>query len=221
MLKIDSLERKLKVLEECGQTTIKDFEGNTYNIILIGSQCWMAENLRSTKYSSGESITEIQDEIQWGGSIVPTFCWYNNDSMAFSSIYGGLYNFYVVSDTNRLNICPMGWHVPTSDDWDTLNQFLLNIGNVGGQLKEEGFAHWMPPNTGASNSSGFTALPAGYRDIDGTFKLVGYQTYWWSSNQSPNNIKALHLYHDSQFAFFVTQPKSRGLSVRCLKDRDE
>ncbi len=138
----------------CG--IITDGDGNTYNTVVIGSQCWMAKNLITSKYDDGTDILLVTNEAEWWNLTSPGYCWYNNVT---GNTYGALYNWHTV---NMGNPCPIGWHVPTFGEWETLDTF-LGIYQAGGILKEAGTVHWQSPNTGATNEHGFTALPGGFR----------------------------------------------------------
>lgn len=195
--------------------TVTDTDGNVYNTVIIGSQTWLKEDLKVTKYNNGQIIQNITDITVWkinnpGGA----YCWYNND-VGNKSTYGALYNWYAVQTGN---LCPKGWHVPTDTEWKILATY-LGIKVAGGKLKETGTSYWVQPNKGADNSSGFTALPGGYRGGDGSFSSIGYGGCWWSSTE-----------HDAYNAwywgmgYFVSNVgkayvhMSSGLSVRCVKD---
>ena len=157
--------------------TVYDNDGNTYNYITIGTQTWMAENLKTTKYRNGETIANVTVQADWEALATGAYCWYNNDAATNKATYGALYNWYAVADSR--NIAPTGWHVPTEAEWATLieNQGVALV--AGAKLKETGNSHWKAYNTDATNSSGFTALPGGYRrDDDGTFSVVGRYGYW-------------------------------------------
>lgn len=154
---------------------VADIDGNIYNTIAIGSQIWMKENLRTTKYNDGTSIPLVTNSTEWA-SITLGYCWYNNDPANYKSTYGALYNFLAVCSiyNGGKNICPTGWHVPSYDEWVTLAlyldpnaiQFYNTISSVaGGKLKESGTDHWQSPNFGATNETGFTALPGGYHSM--------------------------------------------------------
>jgi uncharacterized protein (TIGR02145 family) len=189
--------------------SVTDFEGNEYKTIQIGSQTWMAENLRSIKYNDGEEIPFLFSNSSWEDATAPGYCWYNNDSSA----YGALYNRYAIN-TNKL--CPAGWHVPDDDDWAAL------IDNVGGEpsggknLKETGTTHWSIMNSVATNESGFTALPAGYRNYSGAFKEISVKAYWWSAAENGNYVSLSYSYSnvDRSSTAYMTS----GFSVRCVKD---
>lgn len=196
--------------------TVTDIDGNVYNTVTIGTQVWMVENLKTTKYRDGHIISNIPDETEWTNLTSGAYCNYNNE--AINSITDGrLYNWYAVSDIR--NITPKGWHVPTDAEWTILIDFLGGIYKACGKLKESGTIHWKSPNEGADNESGFTALPGGYRTQSGFFLLYGAGGCWWSS--TPINTDLVWYYnlpfHDNIIARNVFK-KSNGLSVRCIKD---
>jgi len=137
-----------------------DIDGNVYNTITIGTQIWMKENLKTTKYNDGSSIPLVTDNTAWINLSTPGYCWYNNDAATYKSAYGAMYNWYTV---NTGKICPPNWHVPTDTQWETLITYLGGKIIAGGKMKETGTAHWTSPNIGATNETGFTALPGGYR----------------------------------------------------------
>lgn len=164
-----------------GSGTVTDSDGNVYNTVTIGTQVWMAENLRTTKYKDNTAIPLVTDNTAWTNLSTPGYCWYNNDAATNKSTYGALYNWYTV---NTGKLCPTGWHVPTDAEWSTLTTCLGGVGVAGGKLKEAGTSHWMSPNVGATNETGFTALPSGYRYAGGTFEYNGLGGWWWSSTES-------------------------------------
>ncbi len=163
--------------------TVTDIDGNTYSTVNIGAQVWMAVNLRTSKYRDGSTIPEVTENTSWEG--LSTGAWSNYGNYAPNNdTYGKLYNWHAVNDTRGL--CPQGWHVPSDAEWKALETTLgmpanelNNVGyrgdaaNVGGKLKAVDQL-WEPPNTGASNSSGFSALPGGHRNSDGQFVGVRY-----------------------------------------------
>ena len=154
-------------------SSLIDIDGNIYKIVTIGTQVWMAENLKTTKFVNGETIP------YWSGSNSKGFLYYNNDS-GNKNIYGLIYNFYTAVDSRR--ICPPGWHLPSKDEWSLLVNYLGGESVAGGKLKESGINHWKSPNTGATNSSGFTGLPGGARDCSANFVGLGISGHWWISN---------------------------------------
>ncbi len=199
--------------------TITDFDGNVYKVVKIGSQEWMAENLKVTHFRTGEEIPHIDENLSWN-SMSAAYCYYENQPINLD-VYGAIYNYYAVSD--QRNICPEGWHIPTTDDWKLLVEFLDGKDNAGGKMKVAGTDYWLSENTGGDNSSGFTALPGGYRSPSGAFNNLGTLGAWWSSDtglSNPSeNASYLFIYNNSPFAVIEELPKLYGLSVRCIKDR--
>lgn len=197
-------------------STITDADGNIYHAVTIGTQVWMVENLKTTKYNDSTSIQKVTDAIAWGTLTTPAYCWYENDSVGYKNPYGALYNWYAV---NSGKLCPVGWHVPSDAEWDTLVVYLGGDTLAGGRLKEAGTVHWLSPNTDADNSSGFTALPSGSHYTNGAFYLNGKYGWLWSSTESSSS-DAWHEYmiYNSSIIFKVASSKSLGFSVRCIKD---
>ena len=228
----------------CGTSTVADADGNVYNTVLIGTQCWMAQNLNVGTMINGASN-------QTNNNTIEKYC-YNND-LNNCNTYGGLYQwaetmqyFNGATDTSSWNpvpagnvqgICPSGWHIPTHDEWTTLERAVctsstcatdfpydnttsgLRGTDEGGKLKENGYTHWLSPNTGATNNSGFTALPGGDRNYNGTFNGVGYDGNWWVSTESST------IYAWYRFVYYIYNnidrdsiDKTYGFSVRCIRD---
>lgn len=193
--------------------TLTDSDGNNYGIVTIGTQVWMAENLKTTKYKDNTPIPLIADNNNWS---TPGYSWYNNDAATYKATYGALYNWYTV---NTGKLCPTGWHVPTDDEWRALTSYLGGEGVAGGKLKEAGTSHWLSPNLGATNETDFTAVPGGVRNIDGQFLELGNAGYWWSSTA----YDAIHAFYrdmiyDDQWVNRYRYLKGLGFSVRCIKD---
>jgi uncharacterized protein (TIGR02145 family) len=197
-------------------TTVIDADSNVYHTVNIGTQTWMVENLKTTKYNDGTTIPNVTDGTAWAVLTTPAYCWYKNDAATNKATYGALYNWYVV---NTSKLCPTGWHVPTDAEWSTLTTYLGGESIAGGKLKETGTTHWTSPNTGADNSSGFTALPGGIRIGNGTFDLIRYYGSWWSSSEV-NKTRAWHRYvgYTDRFVSRTVNDSCEGLSVRCLRD---
>ncbi len=193
---------------------VTDIEGNIYHTVTIGTQLWMVENLKVTRYRNGDLIPNVSDFTQWNNLSIGAYC--NYDNLSTNGItYGHLYNWYAVSD-NR-NICPKGWHVPSDDDWTILINYLGGKNLAGGKMKEIGTSHWNKPNTGADNISGFSALPGGLRLDDGSFKIIGSAAPWWSATEF-GATSAFALYLDSP-SVEVTRNhfvKPAGFYVRCV-----
>ena len=199
---------------------ITDSEGNSYKTATIGTQQWMAENLKVSNYNDGTTIPNITDNTQWQNNKTGAWAYYNND-VANNTKYGKLYNWYAVSSTTNgnKNICPTGWHVPTDAEWTVLTDYLGGSSIAGGKLKEVGTTSWNNPNTDATNTSLFSGLPGGYRYYDGSYKYFGANGYWWSSMQSNAGsawYRSLKGYDGS--ALRIGDGKDYGFSVRCLKD---
>lgn len=192
--------------------TVKDIDGNVYKTITIGTQTWMAENLKTSKYKDGISIPLVMDSTAWSNLTTPGHCWYNNNKATNKKLYGGLYNWYTV---NTGKLCPTGWHVPSETEWKTMITYLGGA-DAGDKLQETGTTHWLRPNTGATNESGYTALPGGCRILSGTFVTLGYCSYWWSSNGGNAGARFVG-YYDSGIER-GSYNKQFGLSVRCVRD---
>ena len=183
----------------------KDYDGKVYKTVTIGSQVWMAENLSTTKLNDGIIIENVTyDNNRWSFMETPGYCTYKSEI---------LYNGRAVA-TGKL--APKGWHVPTDADWTTLITFLGGEGVAGGKMKEAGTTHWIEPNQGATNSSGFTALPAGFRNGSGWFYYSGVYGYWWGSD-SDGGLSYINLSSYSE-AVIRGSVSNSGFSVRCIKD---
>jgi uncharacterized protein (TIGR02145 family) len=200
--------------------TVQDIDGNTYNIVTIGTQTWMAENLKTTKYSDGTVIPLVSDGPTWSGLSTPGFCWYNNDAATYQATYGALYNWYaldIISNGGK-NVCPTGWHVPFDAEWTTLTDFLGGEAVAGSKLKEVGLTHWLSPNSDATNEQSFTALPGGVRNYLGPFMQLGsIGNYWSLTESSPSNAFFRNLNNNNGNAAKVDNFKKFGMSVRCLQ----
>jgi len=201
-------EEIIFITDVSGSPTVVDIDGNVYHTVPIGTQIWMIENLKTTKYKDGTSIPNVIDNVAWSNLITPGYCWYNND-ITYKSTYGALYNWYSV---NTGKLCPTGWHVPTDGEWTVLTSALCGKSNAGGKMKEEGTAHWESTNSDATNSSGFTALPGGTRPED-IFYDIGRSGYWWSASSTFKQLLSTQKY-----IWSATVDVGRGLSVRCVKD---
>ncbi len=199
---------------------ISDVDGNTYKTVYIGTQQWMAENLKVSKYSDGTSIPNITDNTQWSNLTTGAWTYYNND-VANNAKYGKLYNWYAVSPTTNgnKNVCPTSWHVPTDAEWTVLTDYLGGESVAGGKMKEVGTTSWKSPNKDATNTSLFTGLPGGFRSDDGNYYYVG-DGYWWSSTEFDMSIVAWfrNLFGYDGRAVRGINDKRKGMSVRCLKD---
>jgi uncharacterized protein (TIGR02145 family) len=195
--------------------TVTDIDGNLYSTVTIGTQIWMAENLKTTKYKDGTPINDTGNTV-WRGRFAPTdYCWFNNDSASYAQTYGALYSWSTVETGN---LCPAGWHVPTHAEWTTLTEYLGGESVAGGKLKETGTTHWYSPNTGATNETGFTALPGGCLS-GGTFGNIGYFGIWWSVTEGQGRVWTRYVScYFSDIQRVLLENGSGFFSVRCLMD---
>jgi uncharacterized protein (TIGR02145 family) len=197
--------------------TVTDIDGNVYQTVTIGTQEWMAANLKVTHYRNGVAIPNVTDNSIWQGLPWGAYCDYNND-VNNVAVYGRLYNWYAAADSR--NIAPVGWHVPSDAEWQTLVDFLGGGSVAGGKMKETGTAHWLSPNTGATNESGFSALAAGYRYFNGFFYGLGsYEAAFWSSTGYLSSYAWYRsLSRSSAQVLRNNDNKTGGYSIRCIKD---
>lgn len=198
-------------------STVNDYDGNTYDVVQIGSQCWMKENLKTTHFNNGTVIAQVQDSTTWANRTTAAYCFYNKPN------YGNLYNFYAVSSGV---LCPSGWHVPTYDEVFTTLYNALDASNVGGKMKVTGTTYWMSPNTGATNSSGFSARGGGYRPNGYNFTDIREVAVFWTTGTYNSDFAYdfmmsydagdLYRYGSSSYDYSIN--KKSGLSVRCVKN---
>lgn len=185
--------------------------------LIICGQTWMKKNLDVSRYRNGDIIPEVEDAVQWQTLTTGAWCWYNNDSANYASVYGKLYNWYAVNDPRGL--APQGWHIPADSDFHNLANSCL--GGNGGSLKAADTLYWNGPNTGATNNSGFRALGAGYRNFGGAFVNLKQIGIWWSSTEdlsAPGTARDMALSYSSASVLFGNSGKTLGFSVRCIKD---
>jgi uncharacterized protein (TIGR02145 family) len=201
-------------------TTVSDIDGNVYHYVTIGTQVWMVENLKTTRLNDGTAIPWVSD-TSWQSLSSPAYCYYSND-ITWKDIYGKLYNWWAV---NTGKLAPAGWHVPTDAEWTTLITYLGSDSIAGGKLKSTGTVEsitglWFSPNTGATNTTGFTAYPGGYRFASGVgFKQINMLGYWWTSTEFGTStaydyfmrFDDTNVHHEYSF-------KNCGYSVRCIKN---
>jgi uncharacterized protein (TIGR02145 family) len=203
---------------QCLSQSVTDYDGNEYATLVIGTQVWMGENLKSLHYSDGTVINGV--------------CSYNNsDSLA--EIYGRLYRWEAAmrgaASSNLIpsgvqGVCPAGWHLPSYDEWGILLDQFGGEFEAGAKLKEADTTHWMPPNTGATNASGFTALPGGYRaNPDGSFQVLGYTGFWWTSYKESGYVYEVLMGNEVPYAirmgsYIAPEYNYEDVSVRCLKN---
>ena len=206
-------------------------EESESNEVTIGNQVWMAENLNVDKFRNGDPIPEAKSNEEWEAAGVnkqPAWCYYDNDS-ANGAKYGKLYNWYAVNDSRGL--APVGYHVPSDAEWSTMINFLdpaadggENPNMAGGMMKttgtiEDSAGLWYSPNTAATNSSGFSGLPGGKRNIVGTFSGIGKGAFWWSSSESFTKYAWFRVLNSSTGKIYsTTLVKEIGGYVRCLRD---
>jgi uncharacterized protein (TIGR02145 family) len=206
-----------QVTVSTGVITVKDIDGNIYHAVQIGDQFWMVENLKVTRYRNGDAIPNITDDSEWDKLTNGAYCQYdNNEENGFT--YGLLYNWFAVDDSR--NIAPEGWHVPSDAEWKKLIDYFDGDAVAGGKMKEIGTTHWSGPNIGASNASGFSALPGGYRINRGLrFGYVGLSANFWSSTKGSKGFAwGLSIYNSHPQVERFNYMKQYGLSVCCIKD---
>jgi len=209
----------LLILNSCSKdednSALTDIDGNVYHTVTIGTQVWMVENLKTTKYNDGSAIPLETDPELWKNLDTDAYCWYEND-INNRNLYGALYNWNAVISGK---LCPTGWHVPSAEEWTTLRDFLGGETVAGGKLKEKGTTHWNSPNTEATDDFGFKVLPAGQRYQSGEFVYEGINSNNWTTTIGPNTQPfGIRLYCDSKIFHMSEFNKNRGLSVRCIKD---
>jgi uncharacterized protein (TIGR02145 family) len=192
-----------------------DIDGNIYHVVTIGTQDWLVENLKVTKYRNGDPIPNVTDALAWELLSTGAYCNYDN-LQSNGTTYGRLYNWYAVSDDR--NIAPAGWHVPDDAEWNVLINHLGGISIAGGKLKEAGLTHWKDPNHGATNISGFTALPAGLRNFGGGFEYIIWGCGFWSTSFENDDATVQMLDYNTEDIFAGQNGFRYGRSVRCIRD---
>jgi len=215
-----------EIVENEPATTVTDIDGNVYHTIVIGTQTWMVENLKTTKYRNGDPITHITDGSVWNVTTTEAYCDYDNNT-ANVSTYGRLYNWYAVSDNRK--IAPAGWHVPSNEEFTTLINYLGGNAQAYNKLKESGTTHWaadslLGPNAG-TNSSGFLAVPGGLRGscCPSPFQAICTSGYWWTSSEyfpgmGTQNASHLYMLNSEIEVKIGNDYMLAGMSVRCIKD---
>lgn len=207
------------------QIIVTDIDGNTYNTIQIGNQLWMTENLKTTHYANGTEIQLVESLTDWNalGYTDKAMCYYDNSTIN-KDTYGALYTWAAAMNgansgssnpSNVQGVCPSGWHIPSDAEWTKLTDYLGGTG----KMKETGTNHWASPNIGATNESGFTALPGGFRYAYGGFRGLSYGAHFWSATEF-SDVAAWNriLYYDGSEVDQYGNPKDAGFSVRCTKD---
>jgi uncharacterized protein (TIGR02145 family) len=196
--------------------TVTDIDGNIYNTVKIGSQVWMAENLKVTHYRNGEEVLNISDGVIWDYLSTGAYCTYDH-SPSNAALYGNLYNWHAVNDSRKL--APEGWHVPSDNDWRALNAYLGDE-TAGGKIKEKDTMHWHYPNVGATDEYGFSALPAGLRSSSYVgFTNLELNTWWWTASLNTRGSPlAWGANYDQSSLTWKEWYPTFGFSVRCIKD---
>lgn len=195
---------------------VTDIDGNIYHFDTIGNQIWMRENLKTTHYRNGESIPYVPDTNIWTKLKTAAYC-NSNNSDSLANIYGRLYNWYAANDS--CGICPEGWHIPSYSEWMELVNYLGGDKIAGGKLRETGTDHWTY-NYNATNESGFTALPGGYRsEYNGWYNSLGLYSYWWTGTEK-DSLWAIFcwIYYSDACFYRKVEVKDAGYSLRCIKD---
>jgi uncharacterized protein (TIGR02145 family) len=199
---------------------VSDIDGNTYSTIVIGTQTWMTENLKTTRYRNSDLIgTTTPATLDISAETTPKYQWAYDGNESNVAAYGRLYTWYAVTDSR--NVCPAGWHVPSDAEWNTLIAYLGDQYDAGDKLKETGTVHWNSPNAGATNESGFTALPGGERNNGDTFNYIGKYGTWWSATEY-STMSVLHRRINWNPPYVeggnYNSYKINGFSVRCVSD---
>jgi uncharacterized protein (TIGR02145 family) len=206
--------------------TMRDFDGNSYTTVIIGTQEWTVENLQTTHYADGVPITAITDNATWAASTSGAYAWYSNDRATYGDTYGALYNWYAVSNAHGLayfqknGIKEDGWRIPTKTDFDVLATYLGGINIAGGKLKEEGTTHWLTPNAGAVDTYGFAMLPSGRRFQTGSFSLLTLNGILWTNTPAATGYAyaTTMTYDTDNITFSATAPVNLGVVIRCVRD---
>lgn len=195
---------------------LTDADGNEYNVVIIGAQMWMQENLRTTRFNDDSDIPLVTGNYEWTLLSSPAYCYYNNDENNYRDRYGALYNWHAV---NTGILCPQGWHVVSDGGWSDLTAYLGGENIAGGKLKEDGTELWEPPNSEATNETDFRAVPGGFRnETTGAFSEIGQNSYYWTSTENSTDdswLRSLH-YNDGNVSRTYGS-KRQGYSVRCVK----
>lgn len=197
--------------------SITDIDGNVYRTTGIGTQIWMAQNLKTTRLNDGTLIPLVTNDSLWTYLNSPGYCWYNNDSIINKNVFGALYNYYTVQ-TGLL--CPEGWHVPDESEWERLEKYLGGSEIAGAKLKDYYTFYWSEPNPCLTNRYNFSALPGGKRLTYGIFQDIGDYGLWWtSSNNTAHFAESISMFHESKGLGIIRSLMREGLSVRCIKNK--
>ncbi|MFW0716661.1 fibrobacter succinogenes major paralogous domain-containing protein [Pedobacter sp. N23S346] len=210
----------ITIVYGCGNSdTFTDIDGNIYHSVQIGKQTWMVENLKTTRFRNGDTIAQQDTKTGWKATDLPAYSAYNLENSNIKD-YGLLYNWYCIGD--KREIAPKGWRIPTETDLNELLQFIGSDTIAATLLKEAGNLHWLPSPTTGTNSTGFSARPGGYRDVNGNFYMRQSNGYYWTTQGS------FEMYHWSSRVFQAFANIQRdpvfmkyGFSIRCIKDTDQ
>jgi uncharacterized protein (TIGR02145 family) len=207
--------------EETITGTVTDVDGNVYKTIKIGTQWWMAENLKTTRFNDGTPIPLVTEDTAWSNFNAPGYCWYKNDE-GFKKDYGALYNGFAI---NSSSLAPKGWHLPNITEWDVLINYLGGYSVAANKMRttgihEEGTGLWHAPNAGATNESGFSGNPGGYRNETGKFDSIGDAGFFWSYENKSRSPKIVELLDGQEPIKLIKRIVNNlnGYSVRCVKD---
>jgi uncharacterized protein (TIGR02145 family) len=203
--------------------SLMDVDGHVYDVVDIGGQCWSVGNYRATRYRNGEPIPHTVDDDTWDSTTEGAYAYYQHNA-SYIEAYGLLYNWFAAVDSRGL--CPDGWHVASESEWIQLIAFLEGDELAGGPLKAtgslaDGSGYWQDPNTGATNSTGFSGLPGGYRNHQGTFNYESRFGYWWSTTEHADSLELAWLFKLCWGSTNVPRKsfiKQDGLSIRCVRD---
>jgi uncharacterized protein (TIGR02145 family) len=223
-------------LTRCHPGSVKDIDGNVYQTITIGTQVWFAENLKTTRYLNGDLIgTTTPATLIIEDESIPKYQWPYDGNEKNVATYGRLYTWFVATDSRK--VCPVGWHVPADTEWTVLTDYLIKNGyGYGTGYKGMDIAKSLSATTGwvaddslasvgnnqaRNNRTGFTALPGGVRAEDGTFHLLGHVGNWWSISGGGSGGVFRNIYHDYYYVNSYINNKKLGMSIRCLKDKDD
>jgi uncharacterized protein (TIGR02145 family) len=188
--------------------------------VRINNKRWMAENLKTTRYNTGELIQEVPQKENWDTIKTPAYCWYNNDRNNFDCPYGKLYNFYSINDTSK-NVCPVGWRIPNAEDWNELFTAFGGENQAGEALKSAAEIFWASSSAPGKNTSGFSGLAGGQRNPDPDVGFFGntFQANWWvSAGPTGENLQSVNILHFERKINRETPEKNSGLSIRCVKN---
>jgi uncharacterized protein (TIGR02145 family) len=195
---------------------VTDYNGNTYNSVIINNKEWTTKNLNVTRYRNGDIIPQVQNPTQWANLTTGAWCYYQQQT-ANGTVYGKLYNWYAVNDSRGL--APTGWHIATNEDFEDLISFLGGNEVAGSALKQTGTNRWEAPNTGATNASGLTFLPGGFINPNADFLGIKTDGYFWTSdNYNPTNAWCVNVFYNKKNASKTPSDKKHGYSVRIVKD---